>query len=264
MTTESTILIGRDAGNARELYERHAARLRRRGATDSVEVATYDSEPVQELREQFGRVSADQVYAVPMGVAHSHDTVTGIPRALSYLSGAVTYCEPIGQSPAVTDVIEAKAAEQLAPGEDCSLILVGFGSSSKPYHRQITEYHATRLREQTDYGEILGCYLLQNPAVECVRYNLTNPAAVAVPLFLTQTEATSGRIPSKLELDRGGIEYASVLGDHPKITDALHAEIEKQRTLQSAEGQSDAFEAQLARSQRPVATDGDGQTDRSQ
>jgi sirohydrochlorin ferrochelatase len=128
----------------------------------------------------------------------------------------------------------------------------------------MTEYHATRLREQTEYDEVLGCYLLQNPAVECVRYNLTNPSAVAVPLFLSETEATERRIPAKLELDRGGVEYASVLGDHPKITDALHAEIEKQRTLRASDGHSDSFEAQLARSQRPVATDGDGQTGRSQ
>jgi sirohydrochlorin ferrochelatase len=261
MTTESIILIGRDAGNARELFETHADRLRTRGVADSVTVATYDTEPVQELREQFGCVSADHVYAVPMAVAHSHETVTGIPRALSYLPGEVTYCEPIGRSPAVTDVIEAKASEQIEAGEDSSLVLVGFGSSSKPYHRQTTEYHATRLREGTEYGEVLDCYLLQNPTVECVRYNLTNPAAVAVPLFVSQTEATRERIPAKLELDRGGVEYATVLGDHPRMTDALHAEIEKQRTLQATDGRSNSFEAQLARSQRPVATDGDGTYD---
>jgi sirohydrochlorin ferrochelatase len=261
MTTESIILIGRDAGNARELFETHADRLRTRGAADSVTVATYDSEPVQELREQFRRGSADRFFAVPMDLAHSHETVTGIPRALSYLPGEVTYCEPVGQSPAVTDVIEARASEQMDPSGDSSLVLIGFGSSSKPYYRQMAEYHAARLREQTDYGEVLDCYLLQNPTVECVRYNLTNPAAVAVPLFVSQTEATRERIPAKLELDRGGVEYATVLGDHPRITDALHAEIEKQRTLLSRATQPDSFEAQLARSQRPVATDGDGSYD---
>jgi len=128
---------------------------------------------------------------------------------------------------------------------------VGFGSSSKPHHRQLVEYHASRLREQTAYGEVVRCYLLQNPAVECVRYNITNPSAVAVPLFMHSSSATEEEIPEKLELDRGGIEYATPLGDAPRVTDALAAEVEKQRTLGPTAGSS-------VDGQQPVATDGDG------
>ena len=50
-----------------------------------------------------------------------------------------------------------------------------------------------------------------------------------------------------------------VLGAHPRITDAVHAEVEKQRALTVDAGASAAsFEAELTRTRRPVATDGEG------
>lgn len=259
MTTDAILLIGRKTRNTHEVLEAHADRLGRRAVVDDVEIATYGTEPIHELKDEFERIDADTVYAVPMCVAHSHDTIDGIPAALSYVSGEVHYCEPLGRSPAVTEVLEEKGTRLLAPSADVSLILVGFGSSSKPYHRQTTDYHAARLREQSGYGEVLTCYLLQNPTVECVRYNTTRNRSVAVPLFLTRTEATERRIPDELELARGGIEYADPLGAHPRITDAVQAEVEKQRALAVEDGATaTAFEAQLTRTKRPVATDGDG------
>jgi sirohydrochlorin ferrochelatase len=259
MTSESILLIGRDTRDAREVLETHADRLDRRATVDDVEVATYETEPIRELREPFEGIAAETVYAVPMCAAHTYDTIDGVPAALSFVSGAVRYCEPLGRSPAVTEVIEERGTDLVPATDDVSLILVGFGSSSKPYHRQTTEYHAARLREQSDYGEVLTCYLLQNPAVECVRYNTTNDRSVAVPLFLTRTEATEERIPEELELARGGIEYADPLGEHPRITDAVHAEVEKQRALAFDDADPTAsFEAHLTRTRRPVATDGEG------
>lgn len=260
MTTESLLLVGREARTAREVLETHAERLARRAAVDAVEVATYGSEPVRELRDQLRGLSADRVYAVPMCAAHAYDTVDGVPAALSYAPGDVRYCEPIGRSPAVTEVLAERGAELVPPAEDVSLVLVGFGSSAKPFHRQTADYHAARLREQSDYGEVLTCYLLQNPSVECVRYNVSKGQAVAVPLFVTRTEATERRIPQELELGRGGIEYAEPVGDHPLITDAVHAELAKQRVLADDASASTTFEARLTRTRRPVATDGEGAT----
>jgi sirohydrochlorin ferrochelatase len=259
MTTESLLLIGRETGNAHEVFETHAERLARRIDLDDVEIATYASEPVRELREQLGAISADRVYAVPICVAHTYDTINGIPAALSCVSGDVRYCEPLGQSPAVTKVVKERGSDLIPAAGDVSLILVGFGSSSKPYHRQTADYHAARLREGSDYGEVLTCYLLQNPAIECVRYNVSKRRAVAIPLFMARTEATEERIPDELELARGGIEYADPFCDHPRITDAIHAEVEKQRTLAVNDtSASVSFETQLTRTRRPVATDGEG------
>lgn len=259
MTSDALLLIGRRTAHARDVFETHADRLVRRDAADAVHVATYETEPVRDLREQLESIDADRVYAVPMSPAHTHDTLGDLPAALSFVPGEVQYCEPLGGSPAVTEVLTRRAADRVPPDEDASLVLVGFGSSSKPYHRQTTEYHAARIREQSDYGEVVTCYLLQNPAVECVRYDVSTDRAVAVPLFVARSEATEEQIPERLELGRGGIEYADPFGEHPRITDAIHAEVEKQRVLaRNGDSAPVSFEAQLARNRHPVATDGEG------
>ncbi|MBX0288291.1 CbiX/SirB N-terminal domain-containing protein [Haloarcula salinisoli] len=258
MTSETILLIGRDTDGLAALLETHASRLRERTDVESVTVATYEDEPVRELTPQLDSVTAETVYAVPMVAAHTRDTTTEIPAALSAVSGTVHYCEPLGQSPAITDVLAQRAATEVTPGEDASLVLVSFGSSSKPYQRQTTDYHASRLEAQSAYDSVLTCYLLQNPAVECVRYNVPTSDAVAVPLFLGRSEVTERRIPAALELDRGGIAYADPLLDHSGVTDAIAAEIEKQRTLAGSAEPVSSFEATLTETQRPVATDGDG------
>lgn len=257
MTNETLLLIGRNAQNAREVYETHADRLASRADVDDVRVATYDAEPVRELRETFAELDGERVYAVPLTAAHTFETTDGVPAALSYVPGEVRYCEPVGRSPAVTDALAQRAADVVRTGDNASLVLVGFGSSSRPYQRQTTEYHAARLSDRSAYGEVLTCYLLQNPAVECVRYNTSTGRTVAVPLFLTECEATEEEIPAKLELDRGGIAYADPLGDHARVTDAIHAEVERQRVLATG-GEASSFETELVQSRQPVATDGEG------
>lgn len=258
MTDDALILIGRDGTDAPAILRTHARRLRERGAADAVHVATYGPEPVRDLAEQFRSVTADRVFALPARVAHTRATTDDLPAALSYVPGEVRYCEPIGQSPAVTSLVVERASEHAA-GEDATLVLVGLGHSSQPYHRQAAEYQAARLTERSAYADVVTCYLLQNPTVECVRYNVATERAVAVPLFVAGGDATDKRIPAKLELDRGGIAYADPLGEHPLVTDAFEAELQKQRALAMGRGGDPlTFEGALARHRRPVATDGEG------
>jgi sirohydrochlorin ferrochelatase len=278
MTSETLLLVGREARGAREAFRVHADRLADRTGID-VEIACYAEEPGRELRDRFREIDADVTYAVPMCAAHGYDTVDAIPAALSAIPGDVRYCDPVGTSPAVTDVIAARAdAARAVAGEstaadrgaadgdaDVSLVLVAFGSSSKPHGRRMAEYHADRLRSRPEYAEVVPCYLLQNPAVECVRYAVTGDRIVAVPLFVTRSAATEDRIPTELELDRGGIAYAEPFGDHPRLTDAIHAEVEKQRAL-AADGRSDGpgservapSDDRSPTTNRAIVTDGEG------
>lgn len=258
MTHDTLLLIGRETAGARAVLERQADRLDRRGVADDVRVATYNSEPVRELKGPLRELSTDRVFAVPAVVAHSYETTDAIPAALSYVSGDVHYCEPLGESPNVTDALVQRASAHYDPAEDVSLVLVGLGSSSKPFAEQAVERHAARIRETTAFGEVVSSYLMQNPAVECVRYNVTNERVVAVPVFVTPSAATSEQIPAKLELDRGGMAYADVLGDHDEVTDAIHATVEQRRVLAEEGGAGTSFEDSLVESRRPVATDGEG------
>ncbi|WP_135533739.1 CbiX/SirB N-terminal domain-containing protein [Halostella pelagica] len=253
--TDALLLIARDTTQARDVVGTHARRLRESDIADSVRTAYYEHDTVHELADEFTDIEAETVYALPVTIAHTYETTDDIPAALSYCPGEVHYCEPIGRSPGVTGAICDRAATR-SPRAD-SLVLVGLGNSALPYGRQTVEHHASRLRDRGTYDEVETCYLLQNPAVECVRYNVTGDDAVAVPLFLTGGRATEEEIPRKLELDRGGIAYADVLGTHEGVTDAMRAAVDTQRVMAGGSHPS-SFEATLAMNARPMATDGRG------
>lgn len=252
MPDELTLLIGRETPCARTVYESHAKRLRERLSTGRVRVETYDREPDSSFRERLAGLDADRIYAVPMCVGESYDTTEGIPAALHAVSGSVRYCDRPGRSERLAGAVLDRARREVDPGPDASLVLVGLGSEASDSDRKSVEYQAEVLRDRSAYGEVKTCYLMCNPAVECVRYSVTNERAVAVPMFLTRTDATERHIPDALEIERGGIEYARPVGDHPRVTDAIHAEIERQRALAASDVPADSP------GRRPVATDGDG------
>ncbi|WP_136715581.1 CbiX/SirB N-terminal domain-containing protein [Halorientalis salina] len=259
MTEDALVLIGREGTHAPATLATHASRLDGRGVVDRTHVVTYAEEPGRELRRELTSLTADRFFVVPATLAHSRETTDVLPDAFRHLGGTVRYCEPIGQSPALTRRIIDQATAAVEPGSDATLVLVGQGNSSLPYSRQMTEYHASRIAEETGYADVVTCYLLQNPAVECVRYNVSTPNAVAIPLFMTENETTATRIPSKLELDRGGITYGDPFGDHPLVTDAIQGELDRQRAFTTDESdRPDSFENELVQRHQSVATDGEG------
>lgn len=257
MTREQLLLVGRATGSSQSIYETHAARLRDRGLIEDVTALTYDRDPVHELRDELADIESERTYVVPLCLAHTNETLHVLPSALSVIEGETHYCEPIGRNPAITAALLDRARSESDTG-DRSLILVGLGNSTSPHHRQVLEYHATRARSQSAHEEVVSCFLVQNPAVECVRYNISAPSAVAVPLFLTPSPATEREIPAKLELDRGGIEYSEPLGKHPQVTTAIEATLASKRAVAETTSGPVTFEDTLLDSQRSVATDGRG------
>jgi sirohydrochlorin ferrochelatase len=230
--TDTLLLVGR--AHAREAAQIHAERLRSRSVADRVAVTTYDSDPAEIDLEVDG-----ETYVVPMVAAPDRDTTRALPGALP----AARHCEPVGTSPAVGRGLADRAREAVSPTADSSVALVAFGAGA----RETTERQADRLREMTEYGEVTTAYLLQNPAVECLRYNLSGERAVVVPFFVAACEETERAIPEKLDLDRGGLEYTDPLGTHEAVTDAIEAEFAKARALEAGTA-----------AVRPIATDGRG------
>lgn len=257
MTNDALVLIGREGTQDRETLRTHATRLGRRGVADDVHVASYAEEPVRELRDRFAAIDADRAFVLPACVAHSHESIDAVPAALPYLDAEVHYCEPIGRDPLISDLVLDRAAGRVE-ASGATLVLVGLGSSSLPHHRRTAEYHAARIRDRSNYEAVVTCYLLQNPAVECARYNVPTDRAVAVPLFLTHNETTDERIPAKLELDRGGIAYAAPFCEDRRVTDAFEGEVARRRALADAGDVGGAFEGTSAERRRPLATDGEG------
>lgn len=250
MTAETLLLIGR--GNE-TTFDVHAGRLRERGVAETVEVATYRHDPTRELRDQMSDISGDVVYVVPMSGTHTTETTEAIPTALSGLDGAVHYCDPVGCNPAVTGALIDRA--KAAGGSGGSIALVGLGSAGGRDRQGTVEFHAQRIRARSGYDEVLTCYLMRNPAVECVRYNVSNDRAVAVPVFVSRGPATEHEIPERLELSRGGLAYADPLGGHERVTAAVESILDTRRALVSEESGSTA---RARPSHRRLATDGDG------
>jgi sirohydrochlorin ferrochelatase len=258
MSSDALVLIGRARGTARSVIETHAARLEDRGVAGAIHVATYDYEPGRELRGQLASIEADRVYAIPTWIAHTADTKQDVPAALRAVPGTVRSCRPLGHRPAITDALLDRASTALSPSEDVSMVLVAFGSGSTPHQRRTATYHAARIEERSAYGEVRSCYLHQNPTVECARYAASNDRIVAVPMFLARSGLTSERIPAKLELDRGGIAYADSLGEHPRVTDAIEAAVNRQRALALDNNDTDSPGARSTRWAPPLLTDGTG------
>lgn len=255
MTGHTTVLLTRNTRGAREATETHAERLRDRGVTEYVDVVSYDDEPGRELKQPLQEIDSDVVYAVPFTAGYTKDTREALPRALSHVDGTVRYCRPAGAGAAATAAAAARAREAAEVDADTSIALVGFGGAGGDHRRDAVESHAERLRETTPAGEVVTCYLIRDPSVECVRYNLSKPRAVAVPLFMSRCEATEEAIPRKLELERGGVEYADVLGGHPAVTDAIQESIQQERAAESQGREATSPSVETA---TPVATDGEG------
>lgn len=247
MPRETLVLVGRD--EVQSVANHHADRVRDAGIVDAVATATYEVEPEFELREALSGVRGDRIYAVPLCFAHTHETLKGVPRALSRLSGEVRYCDPIGKRRAVTRAIRNRAE---AASDADALVLVALGNSRDEYARTAAASHAARLRAEFD--EVRTAYLLQSPAAECARYTLEADHAVACPLFVGECEATRSRIPEQLELHRGGIDYADPFGTDGAVTDAIAVAVERAHTSTtfSTPGSDRVADAE------PVATDGSG------
>jgi hypothetical protein len=81
-----------------------------------------------------------------------------------------------------------------------------------------------------------------------------------VPVFVTPSEVTCEAIPDRLDRGSTDIAYADPLGTHPRLTDAIQAEVTKRHVLESqgAETRPSAIEGVLDDPARPIATDGRG------
>jgi sirohydrochlorin ferrochelatase len=240
MTSRIIVLVKRQQEQSDKTVETHAERLRDREVAESVVVERYpDATERADLTVDYSERDTEEVYVVPMVSAQTKGTQQAMTTMAEYIAGSATFCNPVGYSPFVTDIIVDRASEVVEPAADVSLILISLGSSSLPYQRRMLCYHRTRLLEQTAYGEVTISHLLQDPTVECARHNVSNEHTVAVPVFVSSNVTTREEIPQKLGVDSGNIDYTDPLGTHLRLTDAIQAEVAKQRAIRDQRGKSD-------------------------
>jgi sirohydrochlorin cobaltochelatase len=192
----------------------HAAEIRRRKIFAEVECAFWKEEP--SLRDAlffFEPESIHEVYVVPNFISEGYFTQTVIPRELE-LNGPTTersngqiwkYCEPVGNHPAMTELL-LKRAREIAPGvdpADTSLLIVAHGTDLNENSAVAAKREAEKIRSLGKYGTVLNVYMEEPPLVSDWRKLTRTPDVVVVPFFISDGLHSYEDIPALLGITSG-------------------------------------------------------------
>ena len=193
----------------------HATEIRRRGLFAEVACCFWKEEP--SLRDAlffFRDPRIKEVCVVPNFISEGYFTQTVIPRELE-LSGRLTrrgdgrvwkYCEPVGNHPAMTELLLQRARE-VAPGvpeRETSLLIVGHGTSLNDNSAIAAKREVDAIRDLGRYAAVLNVYLEESPLVADWARLTDSPNVVVVPFFISDGLHSYEDIPMLL-----GIENAS-------------------------------------------------------
>jgi sirohydrochlorin cobaltochelatase len=174
----------------------HAAEIRRRKIFADVECAFWKEEPsLHDALFLFDPESIREVCVVPNFISEGYFIQTVIPRELE-LNGRTTkrpsgqtwkYCQPVGNHPAVTDLL-LKRASEVAPGVDpaeTSLLIVAHGTDLNENSAVAAKREADKIRSIGKYAGVLNVYMEEPPLVSDWRKLTKTPNVVVVPFFIS-------------------------------------------------------------------------------
>src|SRR5437867_9492143 len=174
----------------------HAAEIRRRKVFADVSCAFWKEEP--SLRDAiflFDPESIREVYVVPNFISEGYFTQTVVPRELE-LNGRTTkrpngqiwkYCEPVGNHPAMTELL-LKRAHEIAPGVDpaeTTLLIVAHGTDLNENSAVAAKREAEKIRELGKFAEVLNVYMEEPPLVSDWRKLTKTSNVIVVPFFIS-------------------------------------------------------------------------------
>jgi sirohydrochlorin cobaltochelatase len=174
----------------------HAAEIRRRKILADVECAFWKEEPsLRDAKFLFDPKSIHEVCVVPNFISEGYFTQTVIPRELE-LNGATTkqangqtwkYCQPVGNHPAMTDLL-LKRAREVAPGvdpADTSLLIVAHGTDLNENSAVAAKREAEKIRAVGKFAGVLNVYMEEPPLVSDWRKLTNTRNVVGVPFFIS-------------------------------------------------------------------------------
>jgi sirohydrochlorin cobaltochelatase len=173
----------------------HAAAIREKKIFADVGCAFWKEEPsLRDARFLFDPGEVREVYVVPNFISEGYFTQTVIPRELE-LEGAVTrradgqvwkYCEPVGNNPAMTDLLLGRA-RQVAPGivpAETSLLIVAHGTDLNENSAVAAKREAEKIRSRGEFAAVLNVYMEETPLVADWRTLTSTSNVVVVPFFI--------------------------------------------------------------------------------
>ena len=193
-----------------EPTQARAEALRRRGLFAEVVCAFWKEEP--SLREVLRMIDSPQVFIVPNFISEGYFTREVIPRELG-LTGAVThfprhtvhYCDPVGLHPSMTKLLLKRAAEVApdVPRDECSLVIVGHGTTLNENSARAVKDQVQRLREGGHgFAEVVDAYMEEEPLVSAWSSLTTAPNVIVVPFFIADGLHSYEDIPEMLGMAR--------------------------------------------------------------
>jgi sirohydrochlorin cobaltochelatase len=229
----------------------HAAEIRRREIFVEVACAFWKEEP--SLRDAiflFGDPLIREVYVVPNFISEGYFTQTVIPRELE-LDGRITkradgqtwkYCEPVGNDPAMTDLL-LKRAQEIAPNvspKSTTLVIAAHGTDLNENSSVAAKREAEKIRKLDRYAAVLNLYMEEQPLISDWIRLTTTESVVVVPFFISDGLHSYEDIPVLLgiaagkspkgreifrqnpyQIDNRTVYYTGAIGTEPEFADTI-------------------------------------------
>ncbi len=174
----------------------HVAEIQRRNVFAQTECAFWKDEPsLRDALFLFDPESIREVCVVPNFISEGYFTQTVVPRELE-LNGRTTkrpngqnwkYCEPVGNHPAMTELL-LKRAREVAPGVDpaeTSLLIVAHGTDLNENSAVAAKREVERIRALGEFADVLNVYMEEPPLVSDWRELTKGRNVVVVPFFIS-------------------------------------------------------------------------------
>jgi sirohydrochlorin cobaltochelatase len=198
----------------------HTAEIRRRNIFRDVRCAFWKEEPsLRDALFLFDPESVREVCVVPNFISEGYFTQTVVPRELD-LTGQTTkrpggqtwkYCQPVGNHPAVTELL-LQRADEVAPGIDpgeTSLLIVAHGTDLNENSAVAAKREAEKIRALCKYSSVLNVYMEEAPLVSEWRKLAKTPNVVVVPFFISDGLHSYEGIPALLGIANRGSRNVS-------------------------------------------------------
>jgi sirohydrochlorin cobaltochelatase len=230
-----------------------AEAIREHGVFREVACCFWKEEP--SLRDAllfFREPEIREVYVVPNFISEGYFTETVIPRELE-LEGRLTtrpggqvwkYCEPVGNHPAVTELLLRRARE-IAPGvaaAETTLLIVGHGTALNENSAVAAKREVEKISALDTYASVQNAYMEEAPLISDWARLTTTPNVVVVPFFISDglhsyqdipvllgIESETTAAASQREVFRRNphrhhgrdLYYASAIGTEPKFAEII-------------------------------------------
>jgi sirohydrochlorin cobaltochelatase len=190
-----------------------AAAIRERGIFREVACCFWKEEP--SLRDAlffFDENEIREVYVVPNFISEGYFTQTVIPRELELSARLTTrpggqvwkYGEPVGNHPAVTDLLLQRARE-VAPGvpeSETSLLIVGHGTALNDKSAIAAKREVDKIGALGRYASVQNTYMEEAPLISEWARLTSAPNVVVVPFFISDGLHSYQDIPVLLGIEQ--------------------------------------------------------------